>query len=194
MGEYTRVTFHGKETDQRTALMAKQVEKRIGKSFACYQGSYSGSVTASAGTHDGGGALDLNVPSGLAPSVVVRRLRDNGFAAWYRTPAQGFMYHIHAIDLGGPLFPAGNQRLSTGARVQVKEYVDGDDGLAGDQTDSQPYRPTPVEAWSWDDYMAQRRLRDRLSELGGRLGRLLARVRRLRSARRQAQHKLDKLS
>ncbi len=194
MGEYTRVTFHGKATDQRTAVMAKQVEKRLGAQFVCYQGSYSGDVAQSAGTHDGGGALDLNVPSGFLPGFVVKKLRENGFAAWYRTPAQGFMYHIHAIDLGGPLFPKGNQRISSGARVQVKEYVDGDDGLVGDQTDSQPYRPTPLRAWSWDDYRAEARLRERLSELGGRIGHLLRRVRRLRRKRSQVRHQLKKLS
>ena len=188
MGEYSKVTFRGRTTDQRTATMARLVEKRLGITFVCYQGSYNGTVDASGGTHDGGGALDLNVPGD--PGKITRALRNQGFAAWYRTPAQGFDTHIHAIDIG-------NRRLSFNAGLQVGNYGSTGDGLwplvAGD--DPQPYRPTkatyaPYTDRDGFDYEAW----DKARTLASRIKDRAARVRHLLRLQRRDRKKLDRLS
>jgi hypothetical protein len=105
------------------------------------QGSYNrGGVSASAGTHDGGGAIDLNV-AGLSSSerhALVRALREAGFAAWLRKRPTFSMDHVHAIAIGDPDLPAG-------ARSQVADYFAGRDGLAGRRRD--PHGGPVLKAW-----------------------------------------------
>jgi hypothetical protein len=185
---YDRVTFHGKPTDRRTAVMARRVEKTLGITFICWQGSYNTSVDASAGTHSGGGALDLNVPGD--PERIVRHLRRSGFAAWHRTEADGFSEHIHCIDIG-------NKLLASEARIQVTDYREGGNGLypyiGGD--DRQKFRPqgdefyscVDHEGFSWADWKASLSLRQKI-------GNLTDRIRELFRARKQAKRRLDKLS
>ncbi|MGE0711588.1 MAG: hypothetical protein AB7N76_03765 [Planctomycetota bacterium] len=93
------------------------------------QGSYHPGVSASAGTHDGGGVLDMEVSSLTAAqrARLVRALREAGFAAWQRVPP-AFGLHIHAVAIGDP-------DLSAGARAQVSDYFRGRDGLAGHRPD-----------------------------------------------------------
>src|SRR6478735_1971204 len=107
-----KVTVDGKTLNKRTADMLKRAEARLGENLYVIQGSYNaGGVSQSAGTHDGGGAIDVSATS--HPDEVVRQLRESGFAAWHRTPAQGpWSEHIHAIAIGDP-------ELSSGARGQV---------------------------------------------------------------------------
>jgi hypothetical protein len=79
-------------------------------------------VAASAGTHAGGGVVDL-VP---ASNPNVGALRAVGFAAWNRGAAWGspsFSPHIHAVALGDPT-------VSPGAANQVMSYLAGGNGLA----------------------------------------------------------------
>lgn len=188
MGAYDRVLFHGKPTDRRTADNARRVEARLGVTFVCWQGSYSTGVEASAGTHDGGGALDLNVPGGLPPEKIVRHLRNAGFAAWYRTYAQGFDPHIHALDIG-------NDRLAPLAQSQVTSYLHGGTGLASGGDDPQPFRPTwetfyPYTGrmgFDWVAWRKARRIRDQLKDL-------TRRIRDLTRRRKQARRALERLS
>lgn len=183
--EYTKVTFHGETTDHRTAVAARRVEKELGVTFVCYQGSYSdGSL--SAGTHAGGGALDLNVPGD--PTKVTRHLRRAGFAAWYRGPDSGFDTHIHAIDIG-------NDRLSPEAQSQVTKYRAGGDGLAGTNPDPQPFRPDSTNfypyvtgaGFNYTKWAKALSLRQRLTNLR-------ARAKELLRLRRRTRHQLDRLS
>lgn len=82
------------------------------------QGSYNGTrVAASAGTHSGGGTLDLRQYS----DSTVRLLREAGAASWKRTPAQGFAYHNHLVLNGCP--------HNSPARYQVQAWLDGYNGL-----------------------------------------------------------------
>jgi hypothetical protein len=95
------------------------------------QGSYSRGVDASAGTHDGGGALDLSV-AGLSSSQrerLVRALREAGFAAWLRRRPTFKADHIHALAIGDP-------DLASSARSQVRAYFNGRDGLVGNRRDA----------------------------------------------------------
>lgn len=118
-------TFNGKRTDARTAAMAAQAQRLFGRKLVVTQGSYNTSVSQSAGTHSGGGALDFSV-SGLTPAKVndlVMILRGVGFAAWHRSPSEGpWGAHIHAVAIGCP-------DLAPVAARQVVAYMDGYSGL-----------------------------------------------------------------
>jgi hypothetical protein len=85
-------------------------------------------VSASAGTHDGGGAVDINVNnwSSATREKVVLCLRKAGMAAWLRTPSEGFAYHIHGIAMG-------DREASSGAKGQVQSYFNGRNGLANNR-------------------------------------------------------------
>ena len=134
-----RTTVDGKVVNQRTADMLRRAEDRLGYSLYVVQGSYNaGGVAASAGTHDGGGAIDVSPTSN--PNEVVRALREVGFAAWHRLPSQGpWNEHIHAIAIG-------DAELSSGARTQVSEYYAGQNGLANHAPDDGP-RIKPIPVW-----------------------------------------------
>lgn len=135
----TRVTRDGKTLNKRTLNMLERAEARLGHKLQVVQGSYNaGGVSASAGTHDGGGAIDVSATSN--PKEVVRALREVGFAAWHRTAEQGpWNEHIHAIAIG-------DNEMSSGAAAQVREYYAGYDGLAGTGRDDGP-RLDPIPVW-----------------------------------------------
>jgi len=91
--------------------------------YAITQGSYTDDVSASFGTHAGGGAVDLSVMREGTYTVLwddleplIRALRAAGFAAWVRE--YGELYtdspiHIHAIAIGDPeLSPAAEEQLT----------------------------------------------------------------------------------
>ena len=106
--------------NQRTIFMldnAQQIYEANGGTWANFrllitQGSYNqGGVSASFGTHDGGGAVDISVidtqngwlvmRDEVAP--MLRALRIAGFAAWLRDTDElyaGSIVHIHAIAIG----------------------------------------------------------------------------------------------
>ncbi|MEU4443309.1 peptidoglycan-binding domain-containing protein [Actinosynnema sp. NPDC050801] len=138
----SRVTYRNALMNTRTKAMLVEAERLLGRSLTITQGSYNpGGVPGSAGTHDGGGALDISV-SGMTATTrtaVTRVLRQVGFAAWVRTPAQGFDYHIHAIALGDP-------DQSSGAQHQSGDYYLGMNGLAGRGADDGPV-VTPKRTW-----------------------------------------------
>ena len=118
--------------DRLSLCMLKEAE-RIGEfKLALVQGSFNaGGVPASAGTHDGGGALDASV-RGLSSDQIAHRvhsLRQAGWAAWHRFSPPFSGPHIHAIAIGNPL-------LSAGARAQVQDYKNGRNGLAGHGRDT----------------------------------------------------------
>ncbi|GAB2980283.1 peptidoglycan-binding protein [Saccharothrix stipae] len=138
----SRVTYRGALMNTRTKAMLVEAERLLGRSLTITQGSYNpGGVPGSAGTHDGGGALDISV-SGMTATTrtaVTKALRQVGYAAWVRTPAQGFDYHIHAIALGDP-------DQSSGAQHQSGDYYLGLNGLANRGPDDGPV-VTPKRTW-----------------------------------------------
>ncbi len=141
----SRLTYHGKTMNTRTKAMLVKAEGLLGRQLTITQGSYNpGGVGASAGTHDGGGALDIGVEgmSSTTRTDVARKLRQVGFAAWIRTPAQGFAYHIHAIALSDP-------DLSSGAQHQAGDYYLGYNGLAGRGSDD---GPAVTPKLTWEEY------------------------------------------
>lgn len=102
------------------ALNAKGRELGLVKEkFDILQGGYRhGATSASAGTHDGGGAFDFADFSDKAVTL----FRQMGGAAWHRTVAQGFSGpHCHCILVGCPHHPS--------ADYQVTAYRQGYNGL-----------------------------------------------------------------
>ena len=141
----SRITYHGATMNTRTKAMLVAAEGLLGRQLSVTQGSYNpGGVGGSAGTHDGGGALDLSV-RGMSTSTrtdVVRKLRNVGFAAWLRTPAQGnWAYHIHAIAVNDP-------DQSSAAQHQAGDYYLGYNGLASRARDDGPQ----VTKVTWEEY------------------------------------------
>lgn len=149
--DYRHVNFRGVTMNKRTQTMIERadfiMQKKYGHAgfnFQFSQGSYSHSVSASAGTHDGGGALDVR-DSGLPKATVddmVKSLRQAGFAAWSRGRGHdSFPPHIHAIAIG-------DSQMSSSARSQVSDYARGLNGLANDASDPDRGLGRPVPTWA----------------------------------------------
>ena len=110
------------------------------------QGSYSpGNDPTSAGTHDGGGAVDIDAEAltSAQRTTLVTALRRVGFAAWLRNPSQDdWPWHIHGIAVN-------DTDLSTAAQKQVGMYYLGRNGLAGNGPDDGPQ----VTKVTWEQYL-----------------------------------------
>jgi hypothetical protein len=118
------------------------------------QGSYAGGdVAASAGTHDGAGAIDLaGQDSGMTQAdreLIRDAQRMVGLGAWIRDPSQSdWPWHIHAISVqAGGYWDQG--ALSSGAHGQVQDYYDGRNGLASGAPDDGPRDWVGV---TWETY------------------------------------------
>ncbi|GAB2483740.1 peptidoglycan-binding domain-containing protein [Jatrophihabitans fulvus] len=134
---------NGTTIDTRTRDMLAAAEARLGRDLVLDQGSYNpGGDPTSAGTHDGGGVVDVNVDgmSATTKTKVVRALRVVGFAAWSRTPSQGdWPFHIHAVAIS-------DTDLSSQAQHQVGDYYLGLNGLANKAPDDGP-PVSPIRTW-----------------------------------------------
>jgi hypothetical protein len=139
-------SYGGKRTNTRTADMLRAADQMLSWSIVLTQGSYTSANPDSAGTHDGGGVIDISV-SGLSTTQrweMVRALRTVGFAAWLRTPSDGFAYHIHAAGISDP-------DMSRSARNQVHDYYFGRNGLANHGPDNTPQQYRVPVTW-WERY------------------------------------------
>ncbi len=140
-----RLADHGATMNARTKAMLAKVEARLGRTLTVTQGSYNpGGDPNSAGTHDGGGVLDISVRDMPASTQtkVVRGLREVGFAAWRRTPSQGdWPFHIHAVAVS-------DTDLSAAAQHQVGDYYLGLNGLANRAPDDGP----KVAKVTWEEF------------------------------------------
>ncbi len=119
---YDLIEINGMFVNQRTFEMLEHAQSIYGgeielTGYHLTQGSYTNLVSASFGTHSGGGAVDLSVIQYGTYQVLyadidklIEALRVSGFAAWLRDFDQlypGSPIHIHAIaigdrDLSGP--------------------------------------------------------------------------------------------
>jgi len=142
-----RTTYDGHTVNERTAAMLRAASRRLGANchLGITQGSYNpGGVGQSAGTHDGGGAADLDMGKlcGKRTRRVVRALRIVGFAAWHRPAIPGVWgEHIHAIAISDP-------DLAPAAADQVWDYYTHHDGLADNAADAGPR----VGFHTWEQY------------------------------------------
>lgn len=108
--------------------------KKYGVGIEVMQGPYNEGVAASEGTHDFDACLDVRIP-GVDWYEQQRFFRANGAGAYYRSPAQGFVSHIHYFTLP----PREGQSISDDYAVagfKVGMYVDGGYSLFGRQVAS----------------------------------------------------------
>jgi hypothetical protein len=128
--------------DARTQAMLTASEHLLGYTLTLQQGSYNpGGDPTSAGTHDGGGVVDIAVTGMTAAkrTAVARALRQVGFAAWVRDPSQGdWPWHIHAAAIN-------DTDLSSPAQHQIGDYYLGMNGLANRGADDGPQ--VPIHTW-----------------------------------------------
>ena len=125
--DYTILVVNGVLLNRRTyAMLEHAAEIYTGEiditNDAITQGSYTNAVSASFGTHSGGGAVDLSVMRAGTFTILweeipplIRALRLAGFAAWLRDLDElfpGSPIHIHAIAIG-------DRHLSPAARKQL---------------------------------------------------------------------------
>lgn len=136
---YEIVFYHGHRFDRMTVQALQAMEKRLGYELTILQGSYNGGVGASAGTHDGGGAVDL-APADAANKVRVGR--EVGFAIWERQPIPNLWpHHVHGILIG-------DAEASPSALRQVAQYRNHTNGLADFGSDN-TWHPSPIAAYHY---------------------------------------------
>lgn len=149
--DYRRIQRDGETVNRRTNEMLNRAEAIMAKKFGhagfefrVVQGSYSGSVAASGGTHDGGGALDIHTASHPRRTVdhMVKALRMAGFAGWSRGRGHdSFDPHIHAIAIG-------DRQAAPLAKQQVQNYFAGRNGLASNRIDPNRNVGRPFPQWA----------------------------------------------
>jgi len=126
--DYTQFEINGETLNQRTLAMLAHAQELYGgeidlTGYAVTQGSYTNAVSASFGTHAGGGAVDLSVMRQGTYTVLwddvprlLQALRAAGFAAWLRDYGElhaDSPIHIHAIAIGDQeLSPAAEEQLT----------------------------------------------------------------------------------
>ena len=147
---YARRVWRGHVLDNRTISALEWAEKRYlrrgtgRKPIRIGQGSYNTSVDASAGTHSGGGAVDVmfvGVPD-RHRRAWNRWTRKAGFAGWPRLYPQWAKdnEHWHGLMLG-------HRNLSSSAQSQIVSWKNGRDGLVGNLLDKY-WRPRRPRRWS----------------------------------------------
>ncbi|GAA3535368.1 peptidoglycan-binding protein [Nonomuraea rosea] len=140
-----RVSTGGFVVSTRTRNMLAEAKRLLGRDLKLDQGSYNpGGDPTSAGTHDGGGVVDISVKgmSSANRTAAVRALRLVGFAAWLRNPQQDdWPWHIHAAAIS-------DTDLSGQAQHQIGDYYLGRNGLAGRGPDDGP----KVTIRTWEEY------------------------------------------
>ncbi|RAO46158.1 hypothetical protein GAR06_03022 [Micromonospora saelicesensis] len=142
IGPGAKVSRDGYVVNARTQAMLAEAQRLLGYTLVLDQGSYNpGGDPTSAGTHDGGGVVDIAVTGMTAAkrTAVTRALRQVGFAAWVRNPNQGdWPWHIHATAIN-------DTDLSSQAQHQVGDYYLGMNGLANQGPDDGPQ--IPIKTW-----------------------------------------------
>lgn len=171
---YDRTTHDGKPVDWLTKAALLKAEKMLGYELTIVQGSYNaGKVSASAGTHDGGGAVDL---ASWDWENKVRVLRLCGFRAWLRPKLvkNGRLVwnaHIHAVL-------QGNDKMSGSAQQQILQAIRGLDGLAASGPDPHPHLKFKKFSWPYGGAVGLARWRrDQLK--GKELRKYLKRLRKV---------------
>lgn len=91
---FEKVLYHGRLMDRKTMAFVQAMEAKLGYELTIVQGSYNaGTVSQSAGTHDGGGVVDLTA---YDYRNKVKVAADLGAFVWYRPYLPGHWgAHIH---------------------------------------------------------------------------------------------------
>ncbi|MFA9272959.1 MAG: hypothetical protein ACEQSX_19875 [Baekduiaceae bacterium] len=145
----------------------KQANKK-GWNMTIVQGGYCGSACAdaSAGTHSGGGSVDIRTIDTDAAGIRnrVAALKRVGFAAWYRDWSGN--QHIHATAINDPQAtwemhgkggaPAGAMAGYSG-NCQIFEWKFKFDGLSGCNESRPSKDPAQQPIITWESYKASQR-------------------------------------
>lgn len=155
---------------QRMVLEAQSnmtANRKKGANLTVVQGGYCGAACAeaSAGTHSGGGSVDLRTWDTDARGINNRlgALRRVGFAAWYRNwPGNE---HIHATAINDPQAtwemhgkgsaPAGVM-AGYGGNCQIYEWKFKFDGLGGCNDSRGSKDSDQIGLMTWEKYLASR--------------------------------------
>lgn len=159
---YTRTDRAGKPDpkggyDKYTIFNLRAVEAVLGFVLWIVQAGYSTGVAASGGTHAGAGSLDISIRGMSLATInrVVKALRKQGFAAWYRPynwDNRGGGAHIHAVLIG-------NANASATAKAQWGAFRRFLNGLANGATDrfwhpakivNAPYKTYRIRFATWN--------------------------------------------
>jgi hypothetical protein len=162
--------------NERTIAMLTEAERLLGFQLTYTQGSYRPPTDYSGTSHTGGGAVDISLVglSDKRKRRILRVLRDIGFAAWWRTTAEGdWIEHIHALAIG-------DVEMSESAAWQVGQYLQGYNGLSAGVPDRNSYRPYPAVVFKYRAWCRKQTERARLERLGDRAGELLRGIKSLR--------------
>lgn len=136
MTAYTRVWVEGHILNKRTAAVYNQVKHiylTLGGTGHVYliQGSYNTSISASGGTHAGGGAMDIapSVKTAKNWAILQKAARMCGVADWDRPDLPGnWLHHNHGIVIG-------DKQMSYQAKRQITDYYAHRNGLANHNAD-----------------------------------------------------------
>jgi hypothetical protein len=152
-GAYTRIRMEGVTLNARSWAYVKQVRVIYGiiggtGEVRIAQGSYNKGVTQSAGTHDGGGAIDFTLTKGTSTNYakLQKAARMCMGAAWWRKPLYRngklvWSHHVHVEIIG-------DKEMSLAGRKQVQDYYAGLDGLASHARD-RSWRPAHLFPMSY---------------------------------------------
>lgn len=134
MAAYTRITFRDRTFDPITKQAVEHAESFLpgDTQLHIFQGPYSTTTSASAKTHAGSGAVDVD-KGPYSWREVEKAFRMAGWAAWYRPPSDSWGAHVHAILLG-------DKMVHPQAAAQRQDYYHGLDGLYY-------HRPDSPDAW-----------------------------------------------
>lgn len=181
MNPYERITLGHDSSgrpvvvNRRTLVMLDEVERRCGIRPDIVQGSYRGGngAQASAGTHDGGGVLDLRTWNLTVDerNKWLDTARKVGFVSWYRTTAQGFDPHMHVIA-------KGDEEMDPSAARQVVAADNGRNGLASNGRDTSNKNVPTFDFYAYMEAAA-------VADVNARLARLEARLTDTTNARAQ---------
>lgn len=149
--EVITVTIGGKtfRAGRRTAAHLEWTIERLAKvhpgaRLVILQTCYHTGVSASAGTHDKDGVLDVWI-EGLPPLTAQRFLRRHGWAAWYRTPIPGLWGpHIHMVSLG-----VDEDHVGFLVPGQIEDYYHHRTGLKGHAADNS-WHPPDIDSTIFD--------------------------------------------
>lgn len=166
--DYERVQIGWATLNRRTLFMLDQAQRLFdaanGSPLVDFrtmitQGSYNaGGVSASFGTHDGGGAVDISVRSVFDFGILIDEMPDMidalrvaGFAAWVRETGELYdasPIHIHAIAVGdAELSPVAREQID-GEYGYLRGYNGLPEGYGGPALDR--YGEPVVCAWMID--------------------------------------------
>lgn len=146
-----RTTHDGHVVNWRTKAALLVAEDKLNYKLTLLQGSYSTAVAGSAGTHDGGGVIDLPAND---VTRKLRALKNVGFAAFHRKynwDGRGGSEHIHACL-------TGDKEMAPLAKLQCQGFLENRDGLGGWPFGvDNSYHPDPPVVFDYHEWQSERK-------------------------------------